>query len=81
MVDATAGHELLIFMDVYSGYNQIKMHQPGEDKPAFTAGHAIYCYKVMPTPEPLPADGQSNFQGADQEHNGNIRQEHNGNIR
>jgi len=27
MIDAIAGHELLSFMDAYSGYNQIKMHQ------------------------------------------------------
>ena len=26
LVDATAGHELLTFMDAYSGYNQIQMH-------------------------------------------------------
>ncbi|KAL5827792.1 hypothetical protein ACOSQ3_019642 [Xanthoceras sorbifolium] len=26
MVDATAGHELLSFMDAFSGYNQILMH-------------------------------------------------------
>ena len=26
LVDATAGHELLSFMDAYSGYNQILMH-------------------------------------------------------
>ncbi|XP_034208205.1 uncharacterized protein LOC117621761 [Prunus dulcis] len=26
LVDATAGHELLSFMDAYSGYNQIRMH-------------------------------------------------------
>ncbi|KAJ9553525.1 hypothetical protein OSB04_017570 [Centaurea solstitialis] len=34
MVDATAGHELLTFMDAYSGYNQILMHtrRPGEDR-------------------------------------------------
>ncbi|KAI5348602.1 hypothetical protein L3X38_001489 [Prunus dulcis] len=28
LVDATAGHELLSFMDAYSGYNQIFMHPP-----------------------------------------------------
>ena len=27
LVDATAGHELFSFMDAYSGYNQIQMHQ------------------------------------------------------
>ncbi|KAI5339031.1 hypothetical protein L3X38_018303 [Prunus dulcis] len=26
LVDATAGHELLSFMDAYSGYNQIRTH-------------------------------------------------------
>ena len=47
MVDVTAGHELLSFMDAYSGYEQIKMHPTDEDKSAFTTGRAIYCYKVM----------------------------------
>ena len=28
LVDGTAGHELLSFMDAYSGYNQIPMHVP-----------------------------------------------------
>ncbi|KAK0599321.1 hypothetical protein LWI29_004240 [Acer saccharum] len=36
LVDATAGHETLSFMDAYSGYNQIKMHKPDEEKTAFT---------------------------------------------
>jgi len=38
LVDATAGHELLSFMDAYSGYNQIKMHPLDEDKTVFTTG-------------------------------------------
>jgi len=48
LVEATAGHELLSFMDAYSGYSQIEMHPPDEDKIAFTTGQGIYCYKVMP---------------------------------
>ena len=28
LVDATSGHQLLSFMDAYSGYNQIPMHVP-----------------------------------------------------
>ncbi|KAK4855456.1 hypothetical protein QYF36_007558 [Acer negundo] len=48
LVNATAGHELLSFMDAYSGYNQIKMHEPDEDKIAFTTDQGLYCYKVMP---------------------------------
>jgi len=35
-------------MDVYSDYNQIKMHSPDEDKTALTTAREIYCYKVMP---------------------------------
>ena len=48
MIDVAAGHELFRFMDAYSGYNQIKMHQTDEGKTAFTTGCAIYFYKVMP---------------------------------
>ena len=62
MVDATLVHELLSFMDAYSGYNQIKMHPTYEDKTAFTTGRAIYCYKVMPfglkNASHFPADDQ-----------------------
>ncbi|KAK0581633.1 hypothetical protein LWI29_016189 [Acer saccharum] len=48
LVDATAGHETLSFMDAYSGYNQIKMHKPDEEKTAFTINQGLYCYTVMP---------------------------------
>ncbi|KAK9911093.1 hypothetical protein M0R45_035016 [Rubus argutus] len=45
LVDATAGHELLSFMNAYSGYNQIMMHP--EDQEA-TTDKGLYCYKVIP---------------------------------
>ncbi|KAK0580825.1 hypothetical protein LWI29_006641 [Acer saccharum] len=48
LVDATAGHETLSFMDAYLGYNQIKMHKPDEEKTAFTTDQGLYCYTVMP---------------------------------
>ncbi|KAK0601176.1 hypothetical protein LWI29_021919 [Acer saccharum] len=48
LVDTTAGHETLSFMDAYSGYNQIKMHKPDEEKTAFTTDQGLYCYTVMP---------------------------------
>ncbi|KAJ9542421.1 hypothetical protein OSB04_028927 [Centaurea solstitialis] len=48
MVDATAGHDLLTFMDAYSGYNQILMHTDDQEKTAFMTDKGIYCYKVMP---------------------------------
>ncbi|XP_031254693.1 uncharacterized protein LOC116112724 [Pistacia vera] len=48
MVDATAGHELLSFMDAFSGYNQILMHPSDQEKTAFITERGTYCYKVMP---------------------------------
>ncbi|KAK0600228.1 hypothetical protein LWI29_012865 [Acer saccharum] len=48
LVDATAGHETLSFMDAYSGYNLIKMHKPDEEKTTFTTDQRLYCYTVMP---------------------------------
>ncbi|KAI5349842.1 hypothetical protein L3X38_002733 [Prunus dulcis] len=48
LVDATAGHELLSFMDAYSGYNQIFMHPPDSEHTAFITNKGLYCYNVMP---------------------------------
>ncbi|KAK1578445.1 hypothetical protein Q3G72_030307 [Acer saccharum] len=48
LVDATVRHELLSFMDAYSGYNQIRMNKTDEEKTAFTMDQGLYCYKVMP---------------------------------
>ncbi|XP_062088902.1 uncharacterized protein LOC133795468 [Humulus lupulus] len=48
MVDATAGHELLSFMDAFSGYNQILMHPEDQEKTSFITERGTYCYKVMP---------------------------------
>ena len=35
LVDSTAGHKLLTFMDAFSGYNQIKMAEGDKEKTAF----------------------------------------------
>jgi len=48
LVDATAGHEILSFMDAYSGYNQIPMYGPDQDHTAFITDRGLYCYTVMP---------------------------------
>ena len=48
LVDSTAGHKLLIFMDTFSGYNQIKISEEDQEKAAFIISHGLYCYKVMP---------------------------------
>lgn len=48
LVDATSRHELLSFMDVYSGYNQIRMSEKYAPHTAFYANSDIYHYAVMP---------------------------------
>ena len=48
IVDATAGHELLSFMDAFSSYNQISMDPNDQEKTSFVIGQATYCYRVMP---------------------------------
>ncbi|RYR53176.1 hypothetical protein Ahy_A06g028171 [Arachis hypogaea] len=48
LVDAASGHRYLSFMDAYSGYNQIPMHRPDEEKTAFITPDGTYCYTVMP---------------------------------
>ena len=48
LVDATAGHELLSFMDAFSGYNQIRMALEDEEKTAFITNQGLFYYKVMP---------------------------------
>ena len=48
IVDATAGQELLSFMDAFSGYNQISMDLSDQEKTSFVTGQGTYCYRVMP---------------------------------
>ena len=48
LVYATSGHELLSFMDAYSGYNQIPMYLLDEEHTSFIIDRGLYCYKVMP---------------------------------
>ena len=48
LVDATARHELLSFMDAYSCYNQIRMDPKDEEKTSFITSQGLYCYNVMP---------------------------------
>lgn len=48
LVDSTAGHELLSFMDAFSGYNQIYMEETNQEKTAFITDQGLYCYKRMP---------------------------------
>ncbi|CAA0836868.1 Unknown protein, partial [Striga hermonthica] len=48
MVDATSGHELMSFMDAYSGYNQIPMDPEEAEHTSFYSARGLYCYTMMP---------------------------------
>lgn len=48
LVDSTAGHEVLSFMDTFSGYNQIRMAEADQEKTSFTTDRGLYCYTMMP---------------------------------
>jgi BMFP domain-containing protein YqiC len=48
LVDSTFGHQLLSFMDAFSGYNQIQMAEVDQEKTSFITDRGLYCYKVMP---------------------------------
>ena len=48
VVESTAEHKLLTFMNAFSGYNQIKMAEEDQEKTAFITSQGLYCYKVMP---------------------------------
>ena len=48
LVDSIAGHKLLMFIDEFLGYNQIKMAEEDQEKTTFFTSQWLYCYKIMP---------------------------------
>ena len=47
LIDAMTGHEMLRFMDGFSGYNQIKMDKDDTSKVSFITDFGVFCYLVM----------------------------------
>ena len=48
LVDSTAEHKLLTFMDAFSRYNQIQIAEEDQEKTSFITSQGLYCYRVMP---------------------------------
>ncbi|GKV16374.1 hypothetical protein SLEP1_g27025 [Rubroshorea leprosula] len=48
LVERAAGHEQMSFLDASSGYHQVQLLLDDQEKTAFYAGDAIYCYVMMP---------------------------------
>ena len=47
LIDSTARHQLLSFMDAFSGYTQIKMEESDQENTSFITSQRLFCYKVM----------------------------------
>jgi len=47
LVDSTARHQLLSFMDAFSSYNQIKLDKADQEKTSFITSQGLFYYKVM----------------------------------
>ena len=43
LVDSTARHELLSFMDTFSGYNQIKMNEDDQERTSFVTSKDFFA--------------------------------------
>ncbi|CAN6462671.1 unnamed protein product [Victoria cruziana] len=48
LVDSTAAHAMLSFIDSYSGYNQIRLVSQDQPKTSFTIPQRAFCYTVIP---------------------------------
>ena len=48
IIDATARHDLLCFLDAYSGNHQIKMAEPDQAATAFITPYGPFCFNTMP---------------------------------
>ena len=48
IVDASARHGMLSFLDPFSGYYQIPMYPPDKEKTSFITPHGLFNYNVMP---------------------------------
>ena len=43
-----AGHIILMFMDVFLGYNQIVMNEEDQEKTSFITSKRLFYYRVVP---------------------------------
>ena len=47
LVDATSEHRLLSFINIFVGYNRIRMASKDEKHTVFVTNKDIYCYKII----------------------------------
>lgn len=49
MVDSTASHERMSFLDAYAVYDQIKIHKEDEEHTGFIILRGLFDYTIMPS--------------------------------
>ena len=47
LVYSTARHQLLSFMNAFSGYNQIKLDEVDQEKTSFVTSQGLFCYNIF----------------------------------
>ena len=47
VLDAIAGHDMYSFLDGFSGYNQVRMHQDNQEKTVFVTDWGVFVAVVM----------------------------------
>ena len=47
IIDTSAGHGMLSFLDAFSSYHQIPMYPPDAEKTSFITPHGLFYYNVM----------------------------------
>uniref|UniRef100_A0A2N9FQA7 Uncharacterized protein n=1 Tax=Fagus sylvatica TaxID=28930 RepID=A0A2N9FQA7_FAGSY len=85
LVDSTAGHKLLTFMDAFSGYNQIVMDEGDQEKTSFITSRGLFCYRVMPfglknIRSHLPTTDEQNVPRPDWPERRSLRRRHVGKV-
>uniref|UniRef100_A0A2N9HY76 Uncharacterized protein n=1 Tax=Fagus sylvatica TaxID=28930 RepID=A0A2N9HY76_FAGSY len=53
LVDSTAGHERMSFLDAFQGYHQIALRKEDQEKTAFITPRGVFCYKGVDHMEDL----------------------------
>lgn len=47
IMNVTIEHEMMSFIDAFSGYNQILIHPDDQEKLFYMTERGMYCYKIM----------------------------------
>ena len=78
LVDSTAGHKLLSFMDTFSDYNQIMLDKEGQEKTSFITSQGFIllqgdAFRTEECRGHIPKVGESHVLSSNRKKCGNVR--------